>query len=382
MFGMIGLWAHLGPAVGWAVAALRARRYPGRTKVAKIVRTAAVSLGLLIVFGLLFGTADSQVGSLLSSLVPSVDIGDSPLQIVLFPVGAAVALAAAHTAAAPRRFDRMPVRQGPERSRLEWALPLAVLNLLFGVFVAVQLVELAGGRASITRRTGMTLAEYARQGFWQLLWVLVLTLLVVALAKYWAPRSTPGDRLLVKSMLGVLCSLSLMVVFSAVLRMKLYVDAFGLSRLRLSVAGVELWLGLVFVLLLVGGILSTRAWLPRAVVLSAAVGLAVYGLIRPDALIAEQNVARFQQTGQIDIGYLRGLSADAVPALDRLPDDQRTCALQVIANDLAGDTTPWYGSSLSDAQARGILKARPIVAPLDACQRIGVDPYDDMLNGG
>jgi hypothetical protein len=266
------------------------------------------------------------------------------------------------------------VRQGPERSRLEWALPLAVLNLLFGVFVAVQLVELAGGRASITRRTGMTLAEYARQGFWQLLWVLVLTLLVVALAKYWAPRSTPGDRLLVKSMLGVLCSLSLVVVFSAVLRMKLYVDAFGLSRLRLSVAGVELWLGLVFVLLLVGGILSTRAWLPRAVVLSAAVGLAVYGLIRPDALIAEQNVARFQQTGQIDIGYLRGLSADAVPALDRLPDDQRDCALQQISADLGDNSAPWYAISLGEAGARGILHDRPVSSTYDACGRLGFDP--------
>jgi hypothetical protein len=204
--------------------------------------------------------------------------------------------------------------------------------------------------------------------------VLVLTLLVVALAKYWAPRTTPGDRLLVKSMLGLLCSLSLVVVFSALYRMELYVDAFGLSRLRLSVAGVELWLGVVFVLLIVGQVLSARAWLPRAVVLSAAAGLALYGLIRPDALIAEQNVARFQQTGQIDIGYLRGLSADAVPALDHLPPDQRSCALQQISSDLADDTAPWYATSLADARARSILHDRPVASADEACDEIGFHP--------
>jgi hypothetical protein len=175
-------------------------------------------------------------------------------------------------------------------------------------------------------------------------------------------------------MLGLLCSLTLVVVFTAVYRMKLYVDAFGLSRLRLSVAGVELWLGVVFVLLIVGGILSTRNWLPRAIVLSAAAGLAVYGLIRPDALIAEQNVARYQQTGKIDIGYLRGLSLDAVPALDKLPADQRQCALQQISSNLDYPGNPWYATSLAEADARDILAGRPVLTPLEACERIGYYP--------
>jgi hypothetical protein len=297
--------------------------------------------------------------------------------MLLFVLGTLLALAAAHTAAAPRRWDGMRIPAGKERSRLEWALPLVLLNVLFGVFVAVQLAVLLGS-GSIYRRTGLFPAEYARQGFWQLLWVLVLTLVVVALSKYWAPRSTPGDRRLVKSTLGLLCTLTLVVVVSALYRMKLYVDAFGLSRLRLSVAGVEIWLGVVFVLLIAGGILSSRSWLPRAVVLSAAVGLAVYGLIRPDALIAEQNVARYQQTGQIDIGYLRGLSADAAPALDSLPEDMRACALQGISSNAVAPDAPWYAISLSDARTRAILRSHPVTSPDDACLRIGVTPNDPL----
>src|SRR5262249_19091551 len=157
------------------------------------------------------------------------------------------------------------------------------------------------------------------------------TLAVVALAKRWAPRRTAGDALLVRTLLGLLCSLTLAVVVSALCRMKLYVDAFGLTRLRISVAAVELWLGVVFVLVILGGVLATRSWLPRVVVLSAAVGTLIFGLSPPDALIAEQNVARYQRTGQIDLAYLQTLSADAVPALDRLPSGQRLCALGLIS---------------------------------------------------
>jgi hypothetical protein len=49
--------------------------------------------------------------------------------------------------------------------------------------------------------------------------------------------------------------------------------------------------------------------------------------INPDAWIAEQNVARYQETGKVDWLYLQGLSADAVPTLAGLPDNVRDCAL-------------------------------------------------------
>ncbi|GAA4866860.1 DUF4173 domain-containing protein [Kitasatospora terrestris] len=371
LLGQIGLAAHIVPGVAWALKAGRTVRHPARAKVLPIVKAVGASIVLLVVFGSLFAAADSTMADVLESLVPSFDVGDLPLRAVFFVIGVLLALGAAHTAAAPRRWDRLATAPGRERGRLEWAIPLVVMNLLFGAFVLVQLVVLVGGYGEIMRRTGMTPAEYARQGFWQLLWVAVLTLGVIALATYWAPRTTPGDRRLVKILLGLLCGLSLVVVATALLRMKLYLDAFGLSEQRITVAATEIWLGTVFLLVLVGGVLAGRSWLPRAVVLSGAVALAVFGLIRPDALVAEQNVARFEQSHRIDIGYLRDLSADAVPALDRLPGDYRDCALQLIEQDLEADSNPWYGSSLAEARARDILREHPVRNGSAACARIG-----------
>ncbi|GAA1173015.1 DUF4173 domain-containing protein [Kitasatospora gansuensis] len=371
LLGPIGLWAHLLPSLFWAAESARGRQYPAKEKVLPVLKAALVAAVLLVVFGALFASADAAVADLLDGLTPSVGVDHLPARLIFFWGGLVVALGAAHTAAAPRRWDRLPVKPGRERSRLEWAVPMVALNLLFGGFVAIQAVVFFGGYETVMSKPGLVPAEYARQGFWQLLWVTVLTLAVVALARHWAPRRTAEDRLLAKSLIGLLCALTLVVVASAYYRMQRYVDVFGLTRLRISVTAVELWLGVVLLLVLVGVLAGARRWLPRAVVLSAVVGVAVFGLIRPDALIAEQNVARYEHGGTIDVDYLSGLSADAVPALDRLEGDRRTCALQAISTSLASADRPWYATSLAEARAAEILRDRPVFIDRgETCARV------------
>ncbi|WP_082559041.1 DUF4153 domain-containing protein [Kitasatospora sp. MBT66] len=377
------LWQFV-PGLVWAGRTLRGRRVGDRGQVVPVLKGVLVAVVLLTVFGALFAGADAAMANVLEGLAPSIDLGELPARAALFVLGLATALGFAHIAAGPRRWDRTVVRPGRARGRLEWALPLAALNLMFGAFVVLQAVVL-GGAEAILERTGMTRSEYARQGFWQLLVVTVLTLVVVALAKRWAPRGTEADRRLVRLLLGALCLLTLVVVAAALGRMWFYVDASGLTTLRLWVLAVEIWLGVVFVLLIVAGLTPSAGWLPRAAVLSAVAAAAVYGLMGSDAMVAEHNVARFERTGQIDLRNVRSLSADAVPALDRLPGDYRTCALGLVAYDLRAEgSTPWYATSLAASRARGILAERPVPDHYsyaeDACDRVGMS-RDDAFEG-
>ncbi|WP_406089014.1 DUF4153 domain-containing protein [Kitasatospora purpeofusca] len=377
LLALPGLLWQLVPGLVWGGRTLRGRRAGNRGQVVPVLKGALVAAVLLTVFGALFAGADAAMANVLESLVPSVDLGELPARAALFVLGLATALGFAHIAAGPRRWDRTAVRPGRARGRMEWALPLAALNLMFGAFVVLQAVVVLGGAGAILERTGMSRSEYARQGFWQLLVVTVLTLVVVALAKRWAPRGTEADRRLVRLLLGVLCLLTLVVVAAALGRMWFYVDASGLTSLRLWVLAVEIWLGVVFVLLIVAGLTPSAGWLPRAAVLSAVAAAAVYGLMGPDATVAEHNVARFERTGQIDLRNVRYLSADAVPALDRLPGDYRTCALNLVAFNLRADgSAPWYATSLAEARARAILAERPLPDHLsdgeNACDRVGM----------
>ncbi|MCX4515234.1 DUF4173 domain-containing protein [Streptomyces sp. NBC_01619] len=378
VLGSVGVLDSLVTGLVWGWLGVRERAAGSRGRWGPAVRATVVAAVLLFVFGALFAGADAAFADLLGDLMPDVSGTDAPWRTLLFLVGLAGTLAAAHTAAAPLRWDRLAMRPGTARGRVEWALPLIVLDLLFAAFIAVQLAVLFGGYDKVLSETGLTYAEYARQGFWQLLWATLLTLLVIGLALRWAPREGANDRTLVRAVLGTLCVLTLVVVASALRRLDLYVDAYGLTRLRISVAAMELWLGVVLVLIIAAGLFGSR-WLPRTVVGSAAAAVLAFGLVSPDALVAERNVQRYERTDKIDISYLQDLSADAVPALDALPEPLRSCALKEIDRDLRETEQPWYATSWGETRARDLLEKRPVVIRESSCAED--DRYGEFGDG-
>ena len=345
------------PWVGRGLAALR-RRGPEATGGTRIAATIAVSVALLVVFGSLFASADAAFADVLHRAVPDIDVGTVTRWVFVFVVAGGLLGGAAFLRAAPPDLSGMTGGRPGRVGRLEWAIPLGLLTVLFAMFVAVQLAVLFGGSRHVLDTDGLTYADYARGGFWQLLAVTGLTLVVLAGAVRWAPRDTTADRVLIRAILGALAVLTLVVVASALHRMDVYADTYGLTRLRVLVALCELWLGLTFVLVLVAGVRLRAAWLPRAVVAIGVLTLLGLAAANPDGLIAERNIARYEQSGRIDLPYLSRLSADAVPALDRLAPAQRTCALALVQVDLR-DTGDWRGWSYGRAHARDLLAADP-----------------------
>ena len=237
--------------------------------------------------------------------------------------------------------------------RVEWALPLGVLVALFAVFVAVRLVVLFGGGEYMRQTGGLTAADYARSGFWQLCTATVLTLALVGAALRWAPNSTVADRAWQRALLGALSGLSLVLVVSALSRMWTYQQAYGFTVLRLLVEVCEIWLGVVFVLVLLSLVRLRPAWLPRAAVGAAAAALLALVVLDPERFITDRNIDRAEQGTSLDLYYLSGFSADVVPAAERLPEPQRTCVLQEVARRL--DDDGWTDWNLSRSAARDVL---------------------------
>jgi Domain of unknown function (DUF4173) len=339
-------------ALPWAargVEALPRRRRPGS---ARLGLAGLVTVGLLVVFGTLFMSADAAFAHLVNSVTPRFDAPGIPQAVGSFLLVTPIALGVGYLAASRPRYDEVPAGQARPVRRWEWALPLVVLDLLFLAFVAVQATALFGGYTD-----GLDYARYARSGFFQLVVVTLLTLVVLGGAARVAPRVDPVDRLLLRLLLGGLAALTLVIVASAMVRLARYEDAYGFTRLRVLVGAVELWLGVVYLLILAAGTRLRAGWLPRAVTGTAVAGLLAVALLNPDRYIAERNVDRYQRTGDIDVLYLSTLSADAAPALDRLPDQLRRCALADIAADLPEDG--WRTWNLGRDRARRVLAAGP-----------------------
>ncbi len=365
ILGTFSPWFAQVRAFGWSGRGLmRVRSQQGGPAFARALAVGAVTLVLLIVFGALFASADAAFAELLGGLLPEWSVSNLIYRTFLFVLVTGAALTAATLAHRPPRFDGLAPGRGKALPAWEWAVPLAVLDLLFLTFVIVQLPVLTGGKEHVISTGGLTFAEYARQGFWQLLVVAALTLGVLAVAIRKVNREKRQDRTLARVLLGALCVLALAIVASAVRRMWLYEEEFGFTRLRILVHAVELWLAVVFVLVLVAGIALRGSWLPRAVLGTGVVTLLVLAYLSPDAFIADKNVERFERTGKIDVQYLSTLTADAVPGLNRLPEPKRSCALQDIAMSVESDE-PWYQYNRARERARAILDARPVTHSRD-----------------
>lgn len=355
--GSVAAWAAAVPAIRWVARAVRFRG-PSWTASRPVLRGLAVAVVLLGVFGMLFGTADAAFADLAGRAVPRLTLGRWPLRLII-GAGAACFAAAATLLATRPPVD--PARAGgpAQRRRVEWVLPLVALDLLLATFVAVQFTVLFAGNDHILRTAGLTYAQYARQGFWQLLVAAGLTLGVVALTARLVPCHNAADRLLLRVLLGCLCGLTIVVLASAVRRLGLYEQAYGLTRLRISAQGIAYWLAAVFALVIVAGAFRRAAWLPRAAMATAGLALVTFALSDPDARIAASAVQRAQRGHPIDIGYLSTLSPDAVPALQHLPDrHDRGCVLSALAGRLP-QPGGWADANLARTRARRSLAKHP-----------------------
>ena len=167
----------------------------------------------------------------------------------------------------------------------------------------------------------MTYADYARHGFFELVIVAVLVLPLILGADAVADGTRRQLRL-VRGLAVTLIALVGVVIASALQRLWLYQEQFGLTELRVYATGVVLWLAVVFVWLAVTVLRGRRhLFATGAVALGFAATLSL-NVLDPDALIARTNVAR----PQADVSYLASLSDDAVPTLLRAASAARSVA--------------------------------------------------------
>jgi len=342
-----------GPAV---VVALVARRAAARrwSRLAPVARGLALAGLLLLVFLPLLTAADAAFAALLENVFAwdaALDRPGARVGVALLVLAVGGALLAAHASPAPAVAAAPPRRR---LGRVEWAIALLALDLTLATFVAVQAAVLFGGHDLILRTDGLTYAEHARRGFFELEAVAALTLGVVAATARWARRETPGEQRLARLLLGLLCALTLVVLASALQRLWLYVDAFGATRLRFLVQAQLLWLAAVFAAVLVAGARRAGHRLPRAMVVISAVAALLFAASDPDRRIAERNVERWRDTGRLDVRHANVLSADAAPALAALPRDLAACATEDVRAALASPDG-LAGANRSRAAARRAL---------------------------
>lgn len=241
----VGVIVNLTDQIRWRELALGTHR----RRLVEIGRGVTIAVLLLLVFGALFVAADAVFENLLGRLAP--DLHGFWTHLFVFLGCAWAAGGVLRGLVVPP--DAREVAAPSERRRIgvtETTIVLAALDVLFLVFVAVQFRYFFGGRELVQDRTGLTYAEYARQGFFELLAVAALAVAVILLADHLGRRDTARQERLFRALGVVLVVLLFVIVASALQRMRLYQREFGLTELRVYTTAFMLWLTLVLVWLL------------------------------------------------------------------------------------------------------------------------------------
>jgi hypothetical protein len=232
---------------------------------------------------------------------------------------------------------------GPLPGRLsltEVGTVLLVIDLLFGAFVVVQLRYLFTGAAGVQQLTGLTYAEYAREGFFQLVIVAALSLPLLLGADWALNRRDPASLRRFRWLAMLMLVLLNVMLASALWRMRLYTAEYGLTELRFYTTAFMGWLVLVFGWFAATVLRGRTERFGFGAVTAALFVIGTLSLVNPDGLIAATNLARSGRNRAVDVDYLRLLSADALPTIRRaltgLPTSER-CAIGTI---LAGRWEP------------------------------------------
>nr|WP_265444362.1 DUF4173 domain-containing protein [Acetivibrio straminisolvens] len=238
---------------------------------------------------------------------------------------------------------------------------LVSVNLIYVVFTVIQFGYLFGSIGSLLPE-GVTYAEYARKGFFELVLVTLINVSILTSIINLTKTENPIISNVIKIMNSCLVACTMVMLLSAHFRMSLYEQEYGFTYLRVFTHAFMLY---IFALLVVTLIKVWREnfYLLKSYIVISVIAYLALNYFNVDAFIAKNNIRRYELNSNetIDTYYLRYLSNDAVAYIVKLLESEDE---QVVYNIKVGlkyrksmltSESYWQTFNLSDYRAKKIL---------------------------
>ena len=108
---------------------------------------------------------------------------------------------------------------------------LSVINLVFVLFLISEVSKLCGNFLQIPK--GYIYSSYAREGFFQLLFVTIINFSIILYLIY--KTNVIKENKVIRNLILILIAFSVLLIFNSYYRMFLYIGKFGFTNLRLQV---------------------------------------------------------------------------------------------------------------------------------------------------
>lgn len=216
-----------------------------------------------------------------------------------------------------RRTSITKIQFVPQITVLVAVLPILFLYIVF--FVS-QFKYYVSGFTSVLPQ-GFSYAQYAREGFFELCTVSVINLVIIISISLFIKRKKGKRSVLLKIISIILSVFTLVLISTALAKMSMYIDCYGLTPKRVYATWFMIVLALVFVLVII------RQFVPKLQIIVLSISLlvvmfALLSLSGVESYIAKYNVDRYldKTLPTVDVAAIEDLGDAGVPELVRLAE--------------------------------------------------------------
>lgn len=275
----------------------------GKFNILQVLKTSAITVVIIVVFVSLLSQADPVFAQIMEDFFGNIEARflASLIIIALVTLGFTISIKANKPINAKLSF----------LNYYDFIIPLTVLITLLGVFLAIQFTYLFGGQADLVA-FDLTFSEYVRKGFIELLIATFFGLLISVLILFKEDHLKTKENKVLKIVHFILLIELLLMLVSAFKRDIIYIDSYGLTRIRVLGGIFLIWLAGIFTLITSANFIKK---FPKKQILVGAGGFGLFfflvlNIANTDQFIVDYNTNNFAEKN--DIFYNSLLSEDAI----------------------------------------------------------------------
>ncbi len=229
---------------------------------------------------------------------------------------------------------------------------LSAISLCYVLYLFSQLAYFFSAFKGFLPNGEITYAQYARKGFFEMCVIAVINLVIVFSALLLAKKKNGKASHSIKAIATFISLFTMIIIATAISKMVLYIDAYGMTVLRLTTSAFMMFLAIVFVSIILR-IYITKINIIKIALVTAGFIVLLLGTVNVNAVCANYNYESYKngKLRTIDIEALYDLGDEGIPYIVKLADSKEKENAQVAKRYLAASYLYGYFDDMYDAES-------------------------------
>jgi len=207
---------------------------------------------------------------------------------------------------------------------------LSAISVCYLLYLFSQLAYFFSAFKGFLPEGGVTYAQYARKGFFEMCVIAVINLVLVFVAMLLAKKQQGKACHGIKALATFIGLFTLVIIATAISKMVLYIDAYGMTVLRLTTSAFMVFLAVVFISVILRVYLLKINVVKTALITAGCIVL-ILGTVNVNWVCAKYNYDAYKsgKLTTVDVEALYDLGYEGIPYIAELVDDRD----QVVAKE-------------------------------------------------